>query len=106
MKYLITGGCGFLGTNLAAELLKKKGDVVIFDNLTRQGSADNLKWLKGLGSFQFFHSDIRSYHDVEKILTAARPDVVFHLAGQVAMTTSIDNPRLDFETNVTGGMNI
>jgi CDP-paratose 2-epimerase len=106
MKYFITGGCGFLGSNLAAEVLKRGEELFILDNLSRIGSNDNLLWLNTLGKFKFFHSDIRSYNDVEYALKEAKPDFVFHLAGQVAMTTSLINPRLDFETNVLGGHNL
>jgi CDP-paratose 2-epimerase len=110
MRYLITGGCGFIGSNLAAELLRKGpqgGDeLFVFDNLYRAGTADNLKWLQALGKFRFFHSDIRNSNDVEVAVRESKPDVVFHLAGQVAMTTSIENPRLDFDTNVVGGHNV
>lgn len=106
MKYLITGGCGFLGSNLAAEVLKKGDELFVFDNLFREGSTQNLQWLKEQGKFKFYHSDIRSYNDVERAVREARPNVIFHLAGQVAMTTSLDNPRLDFEINVLGGHNL
>ncbi|RZK75417.1 MAG: NAD-dependent epimerase/dehydratase family protein [Pedobacter sp.] len=106
MRYLITGGCGFLGSNLAAEILKKGDELFVFDNLYRLGTEQNLQWLKTLGQFKFYHSDIRSYNDVEFAVRDAKPDVVFHLAGQVAMTTSLDNPRFDFEVNVLGGHNI
>lgn len=106
MKYLITGGCGFLGSNLAHEALKRKADLVVFDNLSRVGSEKNLAWLKGLGSFKFIHGDTRNANDVEQLIIAEKPDVVFHLAGQVAMTTSIQNPRKDFETNAFGTFNL
>ncbi|GAB3938611.1 GDP-mannose 4,6-dehydratase [Mucilaginibacter myungsuensis] len=106
MRYLITGGCGFLGSNLAAEILKKGDELFVFDNLYRTGTEQNLKWLQSLGTFKFYHSDIRSYNDVEYAVRDAKPDVVFHLAGQVAMTTSLDNPRFDFEVNVLGGNNV
>lgn len=106
MKVLITGGCGFLGSNLAAEVLKRGDELFIFDNLFRSGSEENLKWLQKLGNFTFFHSDIRIYNDVENVVRKVLPDVIFHLSGQVAMTTSIENPRLDFEINVLGGNNI
>lgn len=106
MKFLITGGCGFLGSNLASEVLKRNEELYVFDNLYREGSSENLSWLKSKGKFTFLHSDIRNYNDVEKAIKEIKPDVVFHLAGQVAMTTSLDNPRLDFEVNVLGGHNI
>jgi CDP-paratose 2-epimerase len=106
MKYLITGGCGFLGSNLAAEVLKRGDELFVFDNLYRTGTEQNLKWLQSLGKFKFYHSDIRSYNDVEYAVRDCKPDVIFHLAGQVAMTTSLDNPRFDFEVNVLGGNNI
>jgi CDP-paratose 2-epimerase len=106
MRYLITGGCGFLGSNLAVEVMRRGDELFLFDNLYRAGSTENLQWLRTLGDFKFFHSDIRSYHDVERAIRESRPDCIFHLAGQVAMTTSIDNPRLDFEINVVGGHNV
>lgn len=106
MKILITGGCGFLGSNLAAEVIRRGDELFVFDNLFRSGSEDNLKWLKQLGEFTFFHSDIRLYNDVEHVICKVKPNVIFHLAGQVAMTTSIENPRLDFEINVIGGSNL
>lgn len=106
MKYLITGGCGFLGSNLAAEVLQRNDELFIFDNLYRTGTEQNLKWLQSQGKFKFYHSDIRSYNDVEYAIRDCKPDVIFHLAGQVAMTTSLDNPRFDFEVNVLGGNNV
>lgn len=106
MKYFITGGCGFLGSNLAQEVLKRGEELFIFDNLFRFGSEQNLNWLRSKGKFKFYHSDIRSYNDVEYAIRDAQPDVIFHLAGQVAMTTSLTNPRLDFEINVLGGNNL
>ena len=106
MRYLITGGCGFLGSNLAAEVLKRGDELFVFDNLSREGAYLNLKWLQEQGIFKFYNSDIRSYNDVEKAVRESKPDVVFHLAGQVAMTTSLDDPRRDFEINVIGGHNL
>jgi len=106
MKYLITGGCGFLGSNIVSELLNRGDTVTVFDNLSRLGSSLNLEWLKTKGSFQFIHGDIRNANDVEYLVKNTMPDVIFHLAGQVAMTTSISNPRLDFEINVVGSFNL
>ncbi|MGK5087424.1 GDP-mannose 4,6-dehydratase [Bdellovibrionota bacterium FG-2] len=109
MKVFITGGCGFVGANLASEVFRRKEDCVVVDNLSRFGSAENLNWLKSLpcaGRFNFHHLDTRSFSDIDLIIQKEKPDVIFHLAGQVAMTTSIANPRLDFETNVMGTHNL
>jgi len=106
MKYLITGGCGFLGSNLASDVLNRGDDLVVFDNLSRLGSNKNLDWLRTQGDFQFIYGDIRNREDIEKIVKESKPDVIFHCAGQVAMTTSIKNPRLDFEVNALGTFNL
>lgn len=106
MKYLITGGCGFLGSNLACEAIRRGDDLVIFDDLSRFGSDQNLSWLQNLGKFKFVKGDIRNVSEVEKLISEEIPDVIFHLAGQVAMTTSIQNPRQDFEINALGTFNL
>lgn len=106
MKYLITGGCGFIGSNLAAEVLKRGEELIVFDNLFRFGSSQNLEWLKKHGEFKYYPYDIRNNNDVETVVKEVKPDYVFHLAGQVAMTTSIANPRLDFEVNAMGTFNL
>lgn len=106
MTYLITGGCGFLGSNLAAEVLRRNEKLVVFDNQSRVGSTSNLEWLKTLGSFVHIAGDIRNRHDVEHVIREHRPNVIFHLAGQVAMTTSIARPKYDFETNVVGSFHV
>jgi CDP-paratose 2-epimerase len=107
MRYLITGGCGFLGANLAETLLRTgQGQVTVFDNLSRLGSHSNLEWLRQAGPVDFVHGDIRKPDDVETLVRAYRPDVVFHFAGQVAMSTSLTNPRRDFETNALGTFNL
>ncbi len=106
MKYLVTGGCGFLGSNLSSKILKNGDSLSVFDNLYRKGSEENLKWLKSQGEFLFYNLDIRSNEQVEKVIADIRPDVIYHLVGQVAMTTSIENPRLDFDTNVLGGIHL
>jgi CDP-paratose 2-epimerase len=106
MKYLITGGCGFLGSNISAELIRRAEDVIIFDNLSRVGSEINLEWLKTLGKFKHIRGDMRNANDVENLVNAEKADLIFHLAGQVAMTTSIENPRMDFEINALGTINL
>jgi len=106
MKYLITGGCGFLGSNIASEILKQGDALVVFDSLYRQGSYQNLEWLKSQGEFEFIHGDIRNTNDVERMIQKHKPDIIYHLAGQVAMTTSIADPRMDMEVNVGGSFNL
>lgn len=105
-RYLVTGGCGFLGSNLALEVMRQEAELVVFDNLSRYGSAKNLDWLKSQGRFTFVAGDIRNRDDVGAVVRQYRPDVIFHLAGQVAMTTSIERPYLDFETNAMGSLNL
>lgn len=102
MKVLITGGCGFLGSNLAERALKQGMDLIIFDNLSRYGSYQNLEWLKEKGKFKYIHGDIRNENDVEKVIRQNVPDTIFHLAGQVAMTTSMEDPAKDFAVNALG----
>jgi CDP-paratose 2-epimerase len=106
MKYLITGGCGFIGSNLAQEVLKNGDELIIFDNLSRRGSSLNFTLLQKQGSFKYYPYDIRNPNDVEVVIKEDKPDYIFHLAGQVAMTTSISNPRLDYETNAIGTFNL
>lgn len=106
MKLLITGGCGFLGSNLAAHAIKRGDELIVFDSLYRAGSQENLAWLKCKGSFRFVHGDIRNQNDITRLVQELAPDAIFHLAGQVAMTTSIANPRMDFEVNVMGSHNL
>ena len=106
MRYLITGGCGFVGSNVALKVLDKNEELIVADNLSRIGSTNNLEWLKSKGKLKFYNIDVRNAFDVEKLIKETKPDVIFHLAGQVAMTTSIENPRLDFQTNVVGTFNV
>ena len=106
MKALITGGAGFVGSNLAADLLAKGESVTVFDSLARHGASENLAWLRSLGMENFIHGDVRNAFDVEQTIKNVQPDVIFHLAGQVAMTTSMQSPRRDFEINVLGSINV
>lgn len=103
---LITGGAGFIGTNLAHSLIVDGERVRIFDNLSRKGTDKNLAWLtKTYGnSIEFIKGDIRSYEQIK----AATEDVhrIFHFAGQVAVTSSVEDPRTDFEINALGTLNL
>jgi len=108
MTWLITGGCGFVGTNLADVLLGKGEEVAILDNLSRVGSRDNLAWLRSRhgSDWRFVEADIRDADAVAHPVQETKPYALAHLAGQVAMTTSIENPRLDFEVNALGTLNV
>lgn len=106
MRYLITGGCGFIGCNLAAEAIRRGESVTVIDNLSRVGAAENLAWLRSAGEFRFAHVDMRCSDDVSRVIASETPDRIFHMAGQVAMTTSLAAPRHDFEVNVVGGHNL
>ena len=106
MKILINGGCGFLGSNLASFGIENGYDITVLDNLSRVGAADNLRWLQQIGKFTFIHGDTRNKNDMENTIREGKFDAVFHLAGQVAMTTSIANPYKDFEINAMGAMNL
>ncbi|MBU0569647.1 GDP-mannose 4,6-dehydratase [Patescibacteria group bacterium] len=105
-KILITGGAGFIGSNSATYFLKKGWKVVVLDNFSRPGGKENVKWLRSLGGdLEIVRADIRSNL---KILTreVSKADAVLHLAAQVAVTTSVENPREDFEINALGTFNV
>jgi DNTP-hexose dehydratase-epimerase len=106
MRYLITGGCGFIGSNLAAKVMKLNEELFVVDNLYRIGSSQNLAWLQKQGRFTYYNSDIRDNNAIEAIVKDVLPDYIFHLSGQVAMTTSLQNPRLDYEINALGTFNL
>lgn len=106
MKLIVTGGCGFLGSNLAAAAMRRGDRVVVFDNLSRFGATSNLEWLQRSGEMTFRHGDIRDQNAVAALVREEAPDAVYHLAGQVAMTTSLQDPRRDFEVNALGTLNV
>jgi len=106
MRCLITGGAGFVGSNLAASLISEGHCVSVIDNLQREGTAKNIQWLASIGKYEFQQNDIRNRGFCDELIQSFKPDVIFHLAGQVAMTTSLKDPRDDYETNVTGTINI
>jgi CDP-paratose 2-epimerase len=107
MKALVTGGAGFIGCNMAKRLIQDGWDVTIYDNLSRPGTASNLKWLRGFGSFKFVRGDIRQAQKIAGVVkSCGKLDAVFHYAGQVAVTTSVVDPREDFEINALGTFNV
>ncbi len=103
---LITGGCGFIGTNVALYYSKQGEDVLIVDNLSRKGSDVNLRILQKCKNIIFIKGDIRDFSLLTRIFLEYQISVIFHFAAQVAVTTSVNNPREDFEINALGTFNI
>lgn len=103
---LITGGAGFIGSNLAHRLMEQDKRVLIFDSLARPGVEKNLRWLQeqhpALMEVQI--ADIRDADAIQEALRHAT--AVYHFAAQVAVTTSMDNPTEDFEINARGTLNL
>lgn len=106
MKLFITGGAGFIGCNSADYFLQQGHEVVIYDNLSRIGSRANLEWLRQRrdGHWRFIEGDVRDAKLLAETISGA--DVVLHLASQVAVTTSVIDPRQDFEINALGTFNV
>ena len=103
---VITGGSGFVGCNLAESFLREGDDVVILDNLSRPGVEQNLAWLKETYGARV-HPVLADIKDMEAIRPAfQQARAVFHLAGQTAVTTSIEEPFEDFEVNARGTLNV
>jgi len=108
MKVLISGGAGFIGSNTAEYFIKRNDEVFLIDNLSRKGSEVNLKYLKSLTKdLNFYQIDIRNFDTLVKFFKSRGPfDLIIHLAAQVAVTTSISNPREDFQINAIGTFNM
>ena len=105
-KYLMTGGAGFIGSNYVHRLIQRGEHVTIFDNLSRAGAPRNIDWLKsqfGDDAVRLIVGDVRRADEIAE--AAKNADIIVHLAGQVAVTTSVTNPREDFESNALGTFN-
>jgi CDP-paratose 2-epimerase len=105
---LITGGAGFIGSNLAERLLEDPDvRLCIFDNLSRSGVTHNVAWLRSLpggNRIRLVEGDVR---DAQTVCDLAKDATeIYHLAAQVAVTTSIEDPRMDFEVNALGTLNV
>src|SRR5258708_16786383 len=106
-RAVVFGGAGFIGSNLSKDLLDDGSHVTVFDSLARRGSELNIEWLQELYGdtrLHFIKADIR---DAGAVLVAVQhTDEIYHLAAQVAVTTSVDDPRMDFEVNALGTLNV
>lgn len=104
-KILITGGAGFIGSNLACYFLNNNQQVTIFDNFERKGTGENAQWLKNkFFRLEIIKGDIRSRNDLQKAVQDK--DIIMHLAAQVAVTSSVINPTTDFDINALGTFNL
>jgi CDP-paratose 2-epimerase len=103
---LITGGAGFIGSNLAHRLLGSGRRVRVFDNLSRPGVEQNLQWLRQQhgGLVEFVRGDVRDAEAVTQAVAGVQQ--VFHFAAQVAVTTSLEHPQEDFAVNAQGTLNV
>lgn len=109
MQVIVTGGAGFIGSNLVAACLSEGHRVVVLDSLQRRGTERNLRWLlsrPGAERLTFVRGDVRDQALVRRLVGASDVDAVFHLAAQVAVTTSIEQPRNDLEVNLCGTFNV
>ena len=106
MNALITGGAGFIGANLTHRLVSEGHRVLVYDNLSRLGAEKNLAWLRAQcgDRWTLIQADVRDSEALHR--AAADVDVIYHLASQVAVTTSVQDPRLDFEVNALGTFNV
>lgn len=107
MTILITGGAGFIGANAASRFLSRGDTVAVVDNLSRPGAKKNLAWLETLGDLRFQCVDIRNVDALAAVVAEHRDaELILHLAGQVAVTTSVTDPRMDFDVNALGTFNL
>jgi CDP-paratose 2-epimerase len=102
---LVTGGAGFVGSNLVDSLLHDGERVIVFDALSRPGSELNLEWLRTRHpAVRFVHGDVRDFDALCEVVQEA--DVIYHFAAQVAVTTSVEDPAADFDINARGTFNV
>jgi CDP-paratose 2-epimerase len=108
MHVVVTGGAGFIGSNVAAHYLREGHRVTVLDDLSRGGTRLNLPWLRSLdehGQLRFVRGDVRRPEPVESALGRGA-DLLFHFAAQTAVTTSLVNPRDDLHVNLIGTFNV
>lgn len=112
MNVLVTGGAGFIGSHVAQYYARKGDDVTVFDNLKRNeilgthssGPSDNWNYLKSIPNIKLVLGDIRNFGELKE--AAKGCDVIVHTAAQVAVTSSVADPRTDFEINALGTFNV
>lgn len=107
-KVLITGGVGFIGCNATTRFLSRGAEVIVLDNFSRAGTAQNLEWLRRQeGRLLVVDADVRDAPRITRVFQEHRDtDLILHLAGQVSVTGSISDPRSDFDVNAAGTLNV
>ena len=107
MRWVVTGGCGFIGTNLVSHLLERGDDVAIIDDLSREGSELNAEFLRETFGLLPLAVDVADEQGLHSILSdRGQVDAIAHLAGQVSFLASLENPRRDFDVNAGGTVNV
>jgi len=105
MRVLITGGLGFIGINTAIRFAEDGHEVTLFDNLSKPGSRENTS-VAASNNCNVIIGDLKEYAEISRAVTRSVPDIVFHLGAQTAVTHSIDDPWLDFDSNALGTFNL
>lgn len=107
MRIMVIGGAGFIGCNAVRRFQARGDEVIVVDNLSRRGAKANLEWLKQQGKVEFIKADVRGEQQLRDAFQSCQEvAAVLHLAAQVAVTTSVEKPREDFEINALGAFNV
>ena len=109
LHVVVTGGAGFIGSNVSAAFLREGHRVTVFDSLARPGSERNLEWLQSMalpGSLCFTRGDVRDTQAVRSVVGEADMHIVYHFAAQTAVTRSVVEPREDLDVNLCGTHNV
>lgn len=107
VKTIIFGGAGFIGSNATARCLRRGDEPILIDNLSKPGAETNLAWLRSIGPVSHVLADVCDADAVKQVFVDhGDASLVLHLAGQVAVTSSLTNPRADFEANAVGTFNV
>lgn len=107
MRWVVTGGCGFIGTNLVSHLTERGDDVTIIDNLSRGGSELNAAFLRETVGLSLLTVDVADEQGLHSALDdCGQVDAIAHLAGQVSFLASLEEPRRDFDVNAGGTVNV
>ena len=107
MKILVTGGCGFIGSNFILDQLSNKNNEIInVDKLTYAGNIDNLKSINSSKNYKYIDEDICNLNKINQILMEFNPDCIVHFAAESHVDRSIDNPLTFIQTNILGTTNL